>query len=138
IVPAGANATTTALTSSANPSVAGQSVTFTATVSATSSAGTPTGTVTFQDGATMLGNGTLSGGSVTFSTAALAAGTHTITAVYGGDTNFAPSTSNALTQTVTAGTQPSLHFDFGTATSPVASGYTQVTPATAYNASQGH
>src|SRR6266851_9437416 len=56
--------TSTVLGSSANPSVFGQSVTFTATVSdaSTGSTGTPTGTVTFKDGATTLGTGTLSSG----------------------------------------------------------------------------
>ena len=51
---------TVALTSSQNPSVFGQSVTFTATVSATG--GTPTGTVTFLDGGTSIGTATLSAG----------------------------------------------------------------------------
>src|SRR5207244_1120199 len=103
VVSGGTNAASTVLASSANPSVVGQSVTFTATVTATTSgAGTPTGTVTFKDGTTALGTSTLSGGSATFSTAALAAGTHTITAVYSGDTNFAASTSSALTQTITS------------------------------------
>jgi hypothetical protein len=53
-------ATTTTLVSSPNPSTFGQTVTFTATVA--SGAGTPTGTVTFKDGATTLGTGELSGG----------------------------------------------------------------------------
>jgi len=54
--------TTTGVTSSANPSVSGQSVIFTATVTAKSAgAGTPTGTVTFNDGAGPLGTGTLNG-----------------------------------------------------------------------------
>ena len=95
-------ATTTALTSSQNPSTLGQSVTFTATVSSTAS-GTPSGTVTFKDGATALGTGTLSGGTATYSTSSLAKGAHTITAVYGGDTNFTGSTSSGLTQTVNQG-----------------------------------
>src|SRR5207248_2699619 len=61
--------TSTSLTSSANPSVFGQSVTFTATVSVTSpGAGTPSGTVTFKEGSTTLGTGTLSSGQATFST----------------------------------------------------------------------
>jgi uncharacterized repeat protein (TIGR01451 family) len=61
-------ATTTAVAPSANPSTFNQSVTFTATVSG--SGGTPTGTVTFKDGAATLGTGTLSaGGTATFSTA---------------------------------------------------------------------
>ncbi len=88
--------------SSANPSVFGQTVVFTAIVTAASpGTGTPTGTVTFKDGTTALGSAvTLSGGTATFSTSKLAVGTHSITAVYGGDTNFTTSTSAALTQTV--------------------------------------
>ncbi|HMF36072.1 MAG TPA: Ig-like domain repeat protein, partial [Isosphaeraceae bacterium] len=71
-----------------------QSVTFTATVSVNSpGAGTPTGTVTFKDGATVLGTGTLSGGVATFTRSTpLSAGAHHITAVYGGDTNDLDST----------------------------------------------
>jgi hypothetical protein len=93
--------TTTTVTSSANPSVYGQSVMFTATVAAVSpGAGTPTGTVTFKDGSTVLGTGTLSGGVATYTTSTLALGTHSITVVYGGDTNFASSTSGALSQVV--------------------------------------
>ena len=91
------DATTTAVVV-ANPSTLGQSVTFTATVSSTS--GTPSGTVTFKDGATTLGTGTLSGGTATYTTSALAVSAHTITAVYGGDTDFTGSTSSGLTQTV--------------------------------------
>ena len=92
--------TTTAVVSSANPSVFGQSVTFTATVTPTSGSNTPTGTVTFKDGTTTLGTGTLSSGSATFNTSALTVGSHSITAVYSGDTNFSGSTSSVLTQTV--------------------------------------
>jgi len=95
--------TTVALTSSANPAAYGQSVTFTATVTAVAPAtGTPTGTVTFKDGSTVLGTGTLnSSGKTTFSTTTrLTAATHSITGVYGGDTNFTGSTSAVLSQTV--------------------------------------
>jgi hypothetical protein len=91
-------ATATALASSLNPSTYGKSVTFTATV--TSSAGTPTGTVTFKSGSTTLGNATLSGGKAGFSTSALSGGSHSITAAYGGAGNFAGSTSKVLTETV--------------------------------------
>jgi len=95
------DSTTTSLTSSTNPSVFGQSVTFTATVAAVSpGTGTPTGAVTFKQGGTTLGSGTLSGGSASFTTNALAVGGHSITAVYGGDSNDTTSTSTALTQTV--------------------------------------
>jgi hypothetical protein len=89
--------TTTAVTSSANPSLFGQSVTFTATVSAnTPGAGTPSGSVTFSEGATTLGSAALSAGSATFATSALAVGNHTITGSYGGDGNFLISTSSVL------------------------------------------
>jgi hypothetical protein len=92
-------ATTTTLTSSPNPSAYGQTVVFTATV--TSSIGPPPDgeTVTFKQGATVLGTGTLSGGTATFSTSTLGVGSHAITAVYGGDSNFAGSTK-AVSQVV--------------------------------------
>jgi len=94
--------TTTTVSSSANPSAQGQSVTFTATVSGPSgNMLVPTGSVTFMDGTTTLGTGSLnSSAQATYSTSSLTAGTHSITAVYAGDTNFAGSTSAALTQTV--------------------------------------
>ena len=85
----------TAVTSSANPSIAGQSVTFTATVPAVApGGGLPGGTVTFLDGASSIGAGTLSGGVATFSTSALSIGSHTITTSYGGDGNFNGSTGS--------------------------------------------
>ncbi|MFM8931700.1 MAG: Ig-like domain repeat protein, partial [Gemmataceae bacterium] len=93
--------TTTALSSSLNPSTFGQSVTFTAIVSVASpGAGSPTGSVNFFDGATSLGSGTLTGNTATFTTSSLGAGARSITAVYAGDTNFSTSTSNSLTQTI--------------------------------------
>jgi hypothetical protein len=99
--------TATTLTSSPNPANFGASVTFTATVT-TSGAIAPTGTVTFNDGATALGTGTLStvaGAQVaTFSTSTLTPGQHFITAVYGGDANNAGSTSTVLTQTINPAT----------------------------------
>jgi uncharacterized delta-60 repeat protein len=95
-------ATITTVTSSANPSVHGQSVTFTATVSATApGAGTRTGTVFFKDGAITIGTGTVNASGVaTFSSSSLALGSHSITAFYAGDANFTASTSPALIQTV--------------------------------------
>src|SRR3984893_13885501 len=95
-----APATQVSLLSSPNPSVLGQSVTFTATVAPASGTGTPTGTVTFDAGATVLGTGTLNGGMATFMTSGLGAGVHSITALYGGDANFGGGASTALTQTV--------------------------------------
>lgn len=92
---------TTAVSSSLNPSSTGQPVTFTATVAPGAGAtGSPSGTVTFMDGATTLGSAPLSAGTATFSTSSLGAGNHTITAVYGGDANFSTSTSPALVQAV--------------------------------------
>jgi hypothetical protein len=91
---------TTTVGSSNNPSTYGQSVTFTATVTGTG--GTPGGTVTIKDGSTTLGSGALNGAgqvSVTVSTLAQAV-TRLITAEYGGNSNFNPSTSSVLTQTV--------------------------------------
>jgi hypothetical protein len=96
----GSSLSTTTLTSSLNPSALGQTVTFTATVKPATGSGTPTGTVTFNDGATLLGTSTLSGGTATFTTSGLTGGTHSITAIYGGDANFANSTSPVLMQTV--------------------------------------
>jgi len=83
----GRPATTTTVASSNNPSQLGQSVALTATL-------TPgaTGTVTFRDGAAVLGAVPLVGGTATFSAIALAAGTHAIAAIYGGDLTHLPST----------------------------------------------
>jgi hypothetical protein len=95
-------ATGTVVTSSHDPSVFGQSVTFTATVTVKSpGSGVPTGTVIFYDGTTQLGTGTLnSAGQATFTTSSLAVGNDSITAVYYGDTNFTSSTSASLSQNV--------------------------------------
>jgi YVTN family beta-propeller protein len=88
---------TTNLTSAPNPSVLGQSVTFTATVTPAGA----TGTVTFTEGLILLGTGTLNGsGTATFTTGSLSAGNHVISATYGGDGNFTPSSSAELTQAV--------------------------------------
>jgi hypothetical protein len=93
----------TAVTSSANPSIPGQPVTFTATVSpSVPGAGPPTGTVVFFDNSTGtdLGNVSLFGGAATLTTSALALGIHDITASYRGDGDFLASNST-LTQAVT-------------------------------------
>jgi hypothetical protein len=63
-----------------------------------------TGTVQFLDGGTVLGVGTLAGGTASFSTSTLAQGAHSITVVYSGDANDAGSTSAVLAQTVNAKT----------------------------------
>ncbi|OWK41748.1 surface proteins containing Ig-like domains-like [Fimbriiglobus ruber] len=90
--------TTTAV--SAPTAVYGQAVTLTATVSPNSPAtGSPTGSVTFEDGGVTIGSGTLSGGTATASVT-LPAGTHAITAVYGGATYWNGSSGNT-SETIT-------------------------------------
>jgi parallel beta-helix repeat protein len=89
-------ASSTAISSSLNPSARGQSVTFTATVNGNN----PTGSVTFRDGIRSLGAVTLSGGTATYSSGTLAKGTHSITATYAGDSLNVTSTSSKLIQTV--------------------------------------
>ncbi|HYA24335.1 MAG TPA: Ig-like domain repeat protein [Terriglobales bacterium] len=96
----GKSATTTTLQSSLNPAGVGQSVTFTATVSP-ATGGTPTGTVTFNDGTTALGGAVnLNGGAAVLAISTLKAATHTISAVYSGDSNYSGSTSAVLNQVV--------------------------------------
>ena len=85
-----------------NPSLYGQSLTITATVAPSSPIfSTPTGTVTFMDGTTVLGTNSLDAtGSASFTTSTLNAGSHAITVNYSGDANDAP-TSNTATVIVT-------------------------------------
>jgi hypothetical protein len=89
---------TVVLTSSAAAVGVGSSVTFTANV--TCSAGTPTGSVSFYDGTTLLGTGTLAAGVATYTTLHLPVGALSITAVYSGDSNFSTLTSAGLSETV--------------------------------------
>jgi hypothetical protein len=88
---------------SANPSVFGQAVTFTSTV--TSSIGpAPTGTVQFLNGGTPIGGPVqLQNGSASVTAPGLSVGPHSITAEYSGDSIYVGSTSAPLTQTVNAG-----------------------------------
>jgi hypothetical protein len=91
--------TTTTLSSSPNPSFFGQSVTLTATVTATG--GVPSGTVTFFRGTTTLGTATLgSDGVATLAVSSLVIGSNAISARYSGDNVFLSSTSNTITQLV--------------------------------------
>jgi autotransporter-associated beta strand protein len=85
--------TTLALTSGATPAGPGTPLTFTATVTGS----TPTGSVAFHDGATLLGSGTLNGSfQASFTTSSLAIGSHSITVQYAGNASNAPSTSSPL------------------------------------------
>lgn len=91
-----------ALASSANTQLFGNAVTFTATVAPASlGAPTPTGTVTFMNGTSVLGTPVaLNAGAASYSTSALAVGSHAITAVYSGDANNQARTSVALTEVI--------------------------------------
>ena len=91
---------TASLISSPNPSTYGQSVTLTATISPAAGVLAETGSVTFFDGATALGKAVMSNGNAMLDVNSLATGTHTLTAVYGGDVNYGTAASAAVTQTV--------------------------------------
>ena len=95
--------TTVSLSASVNPSVFDQTVGFTATITP-QFGGQATGTVTFMDGITTLGNAGVSGNAATLNTSALAVGNHTITASYSGDSNFTGSTSPGFSQLVNQAT----------------------------------
>jgi hypothetical protein len=99
----GQGGTSVALGSSSSSITFGQTETLTATVTASmSTRPTPTGSVSFYDGTTLLNSSAFNNGAFTYSTSTLAAGTHNITAVYSGDANFNPNTSAAVSLTVTA------------------------------------
>ncbi len=103
-------ATSTTLWSSVNPSAPGQTVTFTAAVinQPPGSSG-PTGTVTFKDGSSVLGTGTLNASRhASFIAVNPAVGLHHISAIYSGDTYSLASTSATLNQTINGPTAPSI------------------------------
>jgi Bacterial Ig-like domain (group 3) len=89
---------TLGLTSNVNPVFLLNAVTFTATIA--SNATPPTGTMVFYDGATQIGTGTVTAGVASFTTTALTAAPHSITAAYSGDSNYGPATSGVLSETV--------------------------------------
>ncbi|HYI07438.1 MAG TPA: Ig-like domain repeat protein [Thermoanaerobaculia bacterium] len=91
--------TTITLVSSGSPTMPGDSVTFTATVSES----TATGLVVFKDPASgVLGSATLSGGVAAITTTMTVPGDRSIVAVYGGDDDFAWSESAPIIQVVNA------------------------------------
>jgi hypothetical protein len=95
----GVTTSATVLTSSPNPSIFAQTVTFTAKV-ASNAPGTPTGTVSFTNGSQKIGSATLNAGAATFQTSKLPVGTLSITAAYSGDSENQKSTSPVLPQVV--------------------------------------
>jgi hypothetical protein len=123
--------TGTSILSTVNPSSFAQSVTFVAIVPPQFT-GTPTGTVTFKNGTTTLGTAALISGVASYTTAKLAVGTWSITAVYPGNTLFTASTSTALPQvvsqastttTLVSSLNPSTHGQAVTFTAKVAGQY---------------
>jgi uncharacterized repeat protein (TIGR02543 family) len=107
VVKSKVNVNSVSLASSASTAAYGASVKFTATVTGAAGVATPTGTVTFYNGSTSLGTGTISSGIATFTTSSLASRStsYSITAVYGGDAVYnsgvTSDTSNAVSLTVT-------------------------------------
>ena len=91
-------ATQTTLSSASSTTLVGKAASFSVVVS--SATGIPTGQVTFRDGTTVLGMVALSAGNAAISITTLAAGTHSITALYAGDSNYIGSTSAAQQQIV--------------------------------------
>jgi hypothetical protein len=128
-------ATTTSLGASASSVQAGRSVTFTATVSTASSASLPGGYVSFYDGGTFLGFGILQWNGVadiaTFTTSALRAGSHSVSATYSGDTAFQGSSSGSLAETVTAADATFAEFAGSGVWQYSAGGWQQLTAANA-------
>jgi DNA-directed RNA polymerase specialized sigma24 family protein len=105
-------ATTTAL-SGPTSATAGQSLTYTATVSASTAVNA--GTVTFLDGTTVLGASSVDGsGTATFQTSTLSAGSHTLTAMCDGTSSYNTSTSSALGVTIAALIPTGLHWGYST------------------------
>ncbi len=123
--------TTTAFTSSQNPSIVGGAVTFVATITPA----TATGTVQFQDGATnFLGLVTVVGGTASLTTSTLTQGAHSVFAIYNGDSADLASTSPTITQTVNGKTATSTSFTSSQNPSIVGGAVTfvaTITPATA-------
>jgi Bacterial Ig-like domain (group 3)/Autotransporter beta-domain len=98
VIGAGGSATSTTIASSANPTLAGQAVTFSAAVSA--SGATVTGSVVFKDGSSVLGAAVVTGNSASLTITTLSVGQHAITATYGGNGSFGGSTSAPLAQSI--------------------------------------
>ena len=106
--------TTLALVSSQPTSTYGGSVTLSATITpgVATTAPSPTGTVSFAEGANVLGSSQLNANAASFTTSALSAGSHTISATFSGDSNYSGNSGsftqlvNKATPTVTLAVQP--------------------------------
>jgi Bacterial Ig-like domain (group 3)/MBG domain (YGX type) len=105
---------------SSNLIVSGLNVTMTTSVASTTS-GTPTGTVNFFDNGNPLGTVVLSNGIATYSTTTLPVGTNVISTIYSGDLNFTPSSASGASGTTTVNVTP-LDFTFQVTSQPTLSG----------------
>jgi hypothetical protein len=105
---------------SSNLIVSGLNVTMTTSVASTTS-GTPTGTVNFFDNGTPLGTVVLSNGIATYSTTTLPVGTNVISTLYSGDINFTPSSASGASGSTTVNVTP-LDFTFQVTSQPTLSG----------------
>ena len=113
--------TVTTLASSAGTSIVGTPVTLTTTVT-NNNGSTPTGYVTLKDGTAILGSHPLGANGVcSISTSMLSPGTHSVVAVYSGDTNDSVSSSTALTETIV---QIATVTTLGTNANPLSAGAT--------------
>src|SRR5277367_4552696 len=134
---------TITLTSSVNPGIAEQGVTFTATVAgppSTPPPPVPTGTVTFYDASTALYSPVRlnANGIAVFTTSSLSVATHSITASYSGDSNYLLVTSTALSEVIVPAPSSDYDFTSNVTTETVVAGSTTdftltVTPLNGYN-----
>jgi len=130
VQPNNKSATATGLILSSATVTAGTSITFTANVTHAAGTAVPSGTVAFNNGATKLGSATLdSNAKATFQTSSLAGGTYSITAAYGGDSNYNGSTSSAGSLSVQDFATPTANPTTVNVSSPGQNGTTTITIA---------
>ncbi|MDE1160700.1 MAG: Ig-like domain repeat protein [Acidobacteriaceae bacterium] len=120
-------ASATTLRVSTQTTYAGQAVALSAVVSATG--GTPTGSISFYSGVSLLGTSSIVNGAAALMTTALPTGTDNITASYNGDPTYKPSTSTVTTVTVYAGA-PDFTVVPGIPAASVPAGHTDATKIT--------
>ena len=131
-----ASATATALSASALQITAGQPETFTAKV--TSSGGTPAGSVSFYDGAALLGTVNLgANGTAALTTSSLGVGSHPVSAAYGGSSSFEASTSAVVNVSVQAAPKASTSTVLSSSANPAAAGSAFALSATVKSTSAG-
>jgi len=122
------SATSTSLSLTASTITAGTAVTFTADVTPVAGTAVASGTVTFNNGTTELGSGTLnSSGQATFQTSSLAGGSYSVKAAYSGDSNYEGSFSSADSLTVQDFATPTANPTTVTVSAPGQSGTTTIT-----------